>query len=435
MTLACAYIYRSRLSSVQVLCHDERHVIAQHHINSTQLALKENNSLDVYLNNLNMHFEKKYFVFGTRSAAAMKEVEYSKMSDLWKSVDDGIGANRKLYSKNLKIDEILTELKTAKIRNITFFLNRPTIKWMLTLDGGQKALFKPELNDENSMKCKSGCEHPAYEVTGFAINRMLGLNTMPFTTIREINWVKDIVPIANRSFVRHFSVYQKGANESKVCVKWTCKGLQPSMYCFPKGRILGSVMYWINDDVLELRHYALDGRYGRYHPMYFKNKFKGLRVQSLRTGDSRFCDKFRRKPPYNDPYHFMYTLDMAVEDFLTQSKNSKHNILFLDSSNTSSSNTSFLNIVIDKGKGFCPHEDDLLLAPVYQCCKIRRTVYEALLGMNRNFVQQFRKATHLERSDTLVREDQLTDIENRIDIILDYVQRCFTIKGINNVLM
>ena len=390
-----------------------------------------NETLEEYLDRFDIYIDKKCYAFGDRTSARAKKIAYSDMSDYWKTVHDAVGVDRKVYVKDFDVDSLITKLKTSKILDVQFLLNRPTIKWLLTLDGGQKIVFKPDLNVSDTRLCKAGCEHPAYEVIGFAINRMLGLNNMPFTTMREIDWFRDIQPVARKNFTNEFIVYNSSESDRKVCVKWTCRRKRPSLYCFLKGRVLGSVMYWVTGDILELLHFSTFKRsYSRQHLMYFSSRNSLRREQEFTTGDSRFCEKFRRKPPYNNDYNFLYILDMAVQDFLTQSKNSKHNVMYLDNSNTD-----YINLDIDKGKGFCSYDDDLLLAPIYQCCKIRKTVYETLVNLKDRFVEQFREITHLENFDSLIQLQQLEAIQSRVQVILVYVEKCFDLKGKDNVLI
>ena len=400
--------------------------------NQSNQMSTENDTLEDYLDNFHIFNKKQYKVHGSREPEDTKQKENSKMTDYWKKVYDGIGKNRQLYQSDFNVEELLFKMQTETIVNIDFFRRRPTIKWILTLTGGQKVLFKPELNDKQN-HCKSGCEHPEYEVTGYVLNRMLGLNTMPFATGRELDWFTEIEPIASKDFIKAFNFYRNKGNKTKICIKWTCSQLKRYNYCFSNGRISGAVIYWVNRDILELRHYSINKKdYTRFHPMYFHSKSRTMKVQNLQTGDSRFCDKLRQLPPFNITDNFIYILDMAVEDFLTQSKNSKHNIIYLDTSENRS-----MNVVIDKGKGFCHYKDDLLLAPIYQCCKIRSTVYEILdkLNRSRSFFDSFSKLTRLEDQKNLATKHQLIGIADRIPVLLGYVEECFKLKGKANVLI
>ncbi|KAK3605620.1 hypothetical protein CHS0354_027287 [Potamilus streckersoni] len=81
-----------------------------------------------------------------------------------------------IYKPTTDVKEVINALRLAKIVKADLYSSRTSsaYKWMLLLEGGQQVLFKPALTNKTvkeSLKCVSGCEHPEYEVAGFALNR------------------------------------------------------------------------------------------------------------------------------------------------------------------------------------------------------------------------------------------------------------------------
>ena len=64
------------------------------------------------------------------------------LKGLWTRAANAV--NRKeLYSKDFNVDGILTALQTSAILNVSLLEDRTAQKWLFTLEGGQRALFKP----------------------------------------------------------------------------------------------------------------------------------------------------------------------------------------------------------------------------------------------------------------------------------------------------
>ena len=119
-------------------------------------------------------------------------------AEFWKEVEN-YAENDTFYPETVNVDEVLLALRSAKIIHADMSLRASSLKWILTLEGGQQVVFKPQTvpRSRRFRHCFSfDCEHPEYEIAAFTINRLLGLRNMPFTTGRVISWWGEIVPVA-----------------------------------------------------------------------------------------------------------------------------------------------------------------------------------------------------------------------------------------------
>ena len=53
--------------------------------------------------------------------------------------------NRELYPANFDVNEATNALRYAKLVAVDLFTVRTSLKWIITLEGGQHVLFKPAI--------------------------------------------------------------------------------------------------------------------------------------------------------------------------------------------------------------------------------------------------------------------------------------------------
>lgn len=91
--------------------------------------------------------------------------------------------------------------------------------------------------------------------------------------------------------------------------------------------------------------------------------------------DGDYCDLIRSTPPYDRGRRLLDIVDMAVLDFLMGNMDRHHYETF-----KMFGNDTFL-IHLDHGRAFgrSKHDEISILAPLYQCCIIRKTTLEKLI--------------------------------------------------------
>ncbi|KAL3865869.1 hypothetical protein ACJMK2_043218 [Sinanodonta woodiana] len=282
-------------------------------------------------------------------------------------------------------------------------------KWMIVFEGGQQVLFKPALINKTvktRVNCVSGCGHPKYEIAGFALNSLFGLQNMPYTTGRRVSWDQEIAPVATEvlkksvtfsnlfqnlfsiliSFLIHICLV-----DGDICIVWTCYLEYESRYCFEKGIIYGALVYWI--------------------------------------GNKTVVQRVADKASY-DIISFEYILDMDAIDFLMLNYDGGKHIYIANRNDTI-----HLNILTDYGSSFCDRNDPILLAPIYQCSRIRKNLYKSLMKYSVNLTEAFDEATNDDPLYPLLLPMDLTGMQQRLNTIITIIEICFKKYGEMGVLI
>ncbi|KAK3595921.1 hypothetical protein CHS0354_032428 [Potamilus streckersoni] len=344
------------------------------------------------------------------------------MTQIWKQMDRLISPAG-LYPSNININPFKEAIRSAKIVKADMFQKQVSYKWILTLEGGQQILFKPILlpRDHKAKMCDSDCEHPEYEIAAFTMNRLLGFNNMPIAVGRKLSWYRDIAPVASNTLLE--SVNQTSAGD--LCFYWQCPKLENmSYFCFNKGVVYGSAQYWVNRGI---ETFYNKNRWP-YHDFHFFSDTKEF--FHYLQGDDRYCKKFRSEPPYTEDRWFLHIIDMAVLDYLTNNLDQRHTYLVDNSSQP------FANVMIDFGQAFCRAFSgaQLLAAPIYQCCQIRRSTYEALLHLKDTLPEKFEWETEDDPIYPILQPGDFQDMHKRLRELLSLLDFCLVHKGFKNVL-
>lgn len=98
-------------------------------------------------------------------------------------------------------------------------------------------------------------------------------------------------------------------------------------------------------------------------------------LDHVRFADSDYCSLVRDIPPYGEGRRLLDLIDMSVLDFLTGNMDRHHYETFKLFGNDT------FPIHLDNGRGFGKpfHDEASILAPLLQCCVIRRSTVQTLL--------------------------------------------------------
>ncbi|KAK3595919.1 hypothetical protein CHS0354_032426 [Potamilus streckersoni] len=346
-----------------------------------------------------------------------------QLPELWaelNSLNDSYG----LYPENVNMKLIKSAIRCAKIIKVETLKVQNSFKWLLTLEGEQKILYKPLLlqKDQRETKCNTGCEHPEYEVTAFVINRLLGFNNMPITTGRQISWFEEIYPVATQDIKSRMKV----KNNTDVCFHWKCPYVEGiSEFCFRRGIIQGSATVWLNKTVNIF--YAYNSTDYQYHDFHYYSR-RAIFMQYLQ-GDNRYCSVFRSIPPYTEDRMFYHVIDMAVIDYMLNNVDQRHTYIIGDDGKT------IVNIMIDFGQSLCPTPNTVLGAPIYQCCSIRNSTFKAVYRLRDTLEQEFEKETRDDPLYPLLLPNFFDQIKRQTKELATFLDFCVTHKGLENIII
>lgn len=103
----------------------------------------------------------------------------------------------------------------------------------------------------------------------------------------------------------------------------------------------------------------------------------------VRFSDPNYCEIIRNVQPYNTGRRMLDIMDLSVFDFLMGNMDRHHYETFIMFGNDS------FPIHLDHGRAFGKafHDELSILAPVIQCCHIRKSTLENLLRYNKPIAQ------------------------------------------------
>ncbi|KAL3847456.1 hypothetical protein ACJMK2_018362 [Sinanodonta woodiana] len=312
---------------------------------------------------------------------------------IWEKCNQTI-TEESIYKPTTDVKEVIDALRHVKIVKADLYLHEMSsaYKWMLILEGGQQVLFKPVLT-------------------------LFELGNMPYVTGRRISWDQEITSVATEGLRKSVRIQEGG----DVCITWRCYSKRISAYCFEKGIIYGAVIYWIGIGTVTQRGNDKGIFHHDFHAMgsHLEN------FSPILPGNRTYCDEFREKEPYkSDTFSFGHILDMAAIDFLLMNYDGGK---FTYIANTDQ--TVYLNILSDYGLSFCNREDPILLAPIYQCCNIRKSTYKNLMLYATNLTEVFDDATKDDPLYPLLLPRDITAMHQRLNTIIAIVQICLKKYG------
>ncbi|KAG9338859.1 hypothetical protein JZ751_025299 [Albula glossodonta] len=142
--------------------------------------------------------------------------------------------------------------------------------------------------------------------------------------------------------------------------------------------------------------------------------------------DPDYCAKVKKTPPYDKGTRLVDLINMAILDFLMSNMDRHHYETFEKFGN----NTFLLHL--DNGRAFGRHSRDepSILAPLQQCCRIRRST---LLRLRLLSLPQFRLSDVMQESLSsdrlttvapLLSRAHLAALDRRLGAVLQAVRRC-----------
>ncbi|XP_041937828.1 pseudokinase FAM20A [Alosa sapidissima] len=147
-----------------------------------------------------------------------------------------------------------------------------------------------------------------------------------------------------------------------------------------------------------------------------------------------YCDTIRRLYPYNSGNRLLNIIDMAIFDFLTGNMDRHHYEIF-----TKFGDAGFL-LHFDNARGFGRHSHDELsiLAPLTQCCTIKRSTLLRLHLLTRpdlRLSEVMRESLDGDLLRPVLTEPHLLALDRRLEKILRAVQRCVRKLGERQVVV
>jgi len=216
-----------------------------------------------------------------------------------------------------ELGDVIRYMQTAKIINASVPRVGTQLKVMLTLEGGQKVLFKPQWYNRSfhiAGPVYSGADRHNGEIVAFYLSLLLDLRRTPVAVGRRVNLNLEIYDKANPDLKKTF--YKKSKN--KLCFYGVCKYCTPELsVCSDNDLLEGALVLWLPDNV-KLRIYRSP----------WQRTYKDNRKAQWEFDDS-FCTKLQNQSKIynvkeNGNSRLLDLIDSSIFDFIISNGDRHH---------------------------------------------------------------------------------------------------------------
>ncbi|XP_062234668.1 pseudokinase FAM20A isoform X1 [Platichthys flesus] len=301
------------------------------------------------------------------------------------------------------------------------------LKLALKMQNFAKAMFKPmrqqrdDQTPEDFFYFVDFQRHNA-EIAAFHLDRILDFRRVPPVAGRLVNVTGEVLQVTQTDDLRAV-FFTSPANN-------TCFFAKCLYVCKTEYAVCGS------PDLLEgsmsayLPGLSISPRVSIPNPWVRSYTFAG---QEEWEANPFYCDTIKKLYPYNSGNRLLNIIDMSIFDFLTGNMDRHHYEVF-----TKFGDEGFL-LHLDNARGFGKHAQDemSILAPLTQCCMIKRST---LLRLQLLAQPEFRLSDVMRESlegDPLrpvLTEPHLLALDRRLQTILRGVRRCVRRLGEEEVI-
>lgn len=348
----------------------------------------------------------------------MLRSEYCQADDdPWKIAADWVKPREIIPENAPKLGCVLHSLKSGKILSADVGYKGTQLKLTLQLEGGQRVIFKPKWFERDFVQetIISGGDRHNGEIATFHLGRLLELRRTPIAVGRKINLKNEIIPVASERLLKTF--FTKGRNQCFYGKCLYCKD-ESTGVCAEGDILEGVVILWLPN------RYPLKV----YRSPWLRSYKPG--VTRRWESDKDFCKDVIMKEPYNSGSMLMDLVDATIVDYLIGNADRHHY-------ETLGTQSDSMVLILDNGKSFGnpDYDEHTILAPLYQCCKIRESTWQTLL-MLRNTVLSKTLQTLLSQDSLqpVLHDKYYAALDRRLERILLEVNECIVAKGIQQVI-
>ncbi|XP_070837486.1 extracellular serine/threonine protein kinase FAM20C-like [Chaetodon trifascialis] len=333
-----------------------------------------------------------------------------------------LGISRwELYNrKDPNLAQLTHYLATQHILGAVQKTGGTQLKLLMSFPNYGQALLKPmkqsrDAETDLNLFYFSDFERHNAEIAAFHLDRLLGFNRIPPVVGRLINITTEIREITtDHRLSRTFFTSPVG----NVCFYGQCE-----YYCSPEHPVCGQPHALEVSLAAMLPDLSLAPRRSWRSP--WRRSYSRTKLAQWEK-DPAYCDTVKQTPPYNQGTRLVDLIDMAVLDFLMSNMDRHHYETF-----EKFGNETFL-LHLDNGRAFGRHSRDepSILAPLQQCCRIRRSTLLRLQLLSlpgfhlSDVMQESLGQDPLAGVAPLLSGPHLSALNRRLATILQVVQTC-----------
>ncbi|XP_031789323.1 glycosaminoglycan xylosylkinase isoform X1 [Nasonia vitripennis] len=313
-----------------------------------------------------------------------------------------------------ELGTVIEFLRSIKITHVDNAKLGTQLKLMITFENGLKALFKPQWYKRTtkiSGLVYYGKDRHNAEVVAFYLALLLSFRRIPLALIRKLKLNEEIKKNASPELLA--TIFTKYNDTCIYGVCHYCSSAEP--ICGIDNILEGSVILWLPSSWRLIKY---------KHP--WQRTYSESRLARWEV-DMNYCGKVQRSKIYSLDYsiRLLDLIDVAIFDFLMDNGDRHHYEILKNNDKNSAI------LLIDNGKSLGnPDLDHIdILAPLYQCCLIRKATWKRLqlfsggsLGyaLNELLAHESSKANVL----PLITNEHLNAIERRLLTVFGVVEFC-----------
>ncbi|XP_041449527.1 extracellular serine/threonine protein CG31145 [Drosophila obscura] len=324
---------------------------------------------------------------------------------------------KELYGEqDTLVDAVLRDMIKLPIQHVVQKEGGTQLKLIIEYPNDIKALMKPMRFPRDQQTLPNHFYFTDYErhnaeIAAFHLDRILGFRRAMPVAGRTLNITTEIYQLAEENLLKTFFV----SPSLNLCFHGKC-----SYYCDTSHAICG------NPDLLEgsfaafLPNFESGNRKLWRHP--WRRSYHKRKKAQWET-DANYCALVRDIPPYDEGRRLYDIMDMAVFDFLTGNMDRHHYETFKVYGNET------FPLHLDHGRGFGrPFHDELsILAPVLQCCVIRKSTLIRLIEFHngpKTLSQLMSDSLSNDPVNPVLWQPHLDALDRRTGIILQSIRDC-----------
>ncbi|XP_076321215.1 glycosaminoglycan xylosylkinase-like isoform X1 [Tachypleus tridentatus] len=316
-----------------------------------------------------------------------------------------------------EIGTVLAAMTHKKILFADVTSKGTQLKMVFDLEGGQKVIFKPMRFKRDFVidgPPYAGADRHNGEIASFHLNRLLGFRRSPLVVGRKVNLRTEVTTTASKSLLETF--LKKDNNTCFYGKCFYCKRTDPA--CGEGDVLEGAVILWLPETFV-LKKYR-----SPWQRTYRKD------VPARWEVDPNFCVRVQQLSLYQSGSRLLDLIDASVFDYLIGNADRHHYEVFEDIKDS-------MVLLLDNGKSFGnPYWDELtILAPLYQCCRLRKTTYDRLLLFMGSLTESMRTLLMADPLVPVLADSHLEAFDPRLNTIISVIDICIEEYGYKKVLI
>ncbi|CAH0552040.1 unnamed protein product [Brassicogethes aeneus] len=330
----------------------------------------------------------------------IKLVSKYNVKDVWSEADSWVTNSQVVNVNSSNVGNVLNALKDSKIIRADLDTRGTQLKFLLTLEGNQLVVFKPKWYEIDRIiegPVYAGKDRYGSEILGFYLSLLFKKPLTPLSVERDISLSKDVIPVATKRLLE--TSFQRG---NKTCVFGRC------LYCRKEDPICDNEENYLKGAVI----FNIKGNFKTHRSPWQRTYKKGKKAAWEKNPN--YCKVVKEKLSKKRLYDL---IDISIFDFLLQNGDRHHYETMDDTV-----------LLLDNGKGLgnplINHID--ILAPLYQCCILRRETLNNLMQLRGGKLREYLDS--MPKIWDIVTKAHLIAIEKRLQIVFATVEYCKSIK-------